>query len=359
MSERSHIPRWGSPLALLLALTLGVSACGQNEQRSDQQSEAATTDGAFPVTVEHKLGTIAIPAKPERVVSIGYKEQDWLYEFGVSPVAVREWYGRYDHEINPWAEERVEGDPPQVIAGELDFEQIAALRPDLIVGVYSGITEDDYVTLSKIAPTLAGPVGSTDYNEPWRDMTRLIGEALGQPDRADQIIAEIEGLFADAKEAHPGLVGAEVITAAAWTADSTGVYTSGDPRAKFLAELGVTTPVEVDELAEDGSFWAPASAELVGKTFDLADDAVVVIGASSAEEPGATAVLADAATFATSRVAEEGRVVLLDTPATDIAFSFASPLSIRFTLSHLVPQLAAAIDGDPGTAVPASPDSIH
>jgi iron complex transport system substrate-binding protein len=345
--------------ALLMVLGITLTACGRDTNTNDKTGAGASGgNGAFPVSVEHKFGTITVPAKPERVVSIGYKEQDWLYEFGVQPVAVRKWYGRYDHEINPWAEYLVSGGLPEVLGDELDLEQIAALEPDLIVGVYSGITEEQYEQLSMIAPTLAGPVGSTDYNEPWREMTRLIGTAVGQADRAEEVVAEIEGLFEEAKEEHPEFDGAEVITAAAWTADSTGVYTSGDPRAEFLAELGMQTPPEVDELAEDGSFWAPVSAELIGDTFDRADDAVVVIGAPSEEEPGASDVLEDASTFATSRVSEEGRVVLLDTPATDIAFSFASPLSIRFTLAHLVPQLAAAIDGDPATVVPASPETV-
>ena len=34
------------------------------------------------------------------------------------------------------------------------------------------------------------------------------------------------------------------------------------------------------------------------------------------------------------------------------AFSFSSPLSIPFLLDELVPKLAAAVDGDPATAVP-------
>jgi ABC-type Fe3+-hydroxamate transport system substrate-binding protein len=162
---------------------------------------------------------LTIPADPKRVVSIAYKEQDWLYELGVARAAVREWYGHYEHEINPWAADRVDGHAPEVIGAELNVEQIAALRPDLIVGVYSGMTEAVYEQPSRIAPTLAGPVGSTDYNEPWREVTRLIGTARGKAERVQENTTEIEGLFDKTRKDHPQFVGAELITATAWSTD--------------------------------------------------------------------------------------------------------------------------------------------
>ena len=66
---------------------------------------------------------------------------------------------------------------------ELNFEQIAALNPDLIVGVSSGMTEADYATLSAIAPTLAQPGEYIDYGMPWDVTTELIGKAVGTSDR--------------------------------------------------------------------------------------------------------------------------------------------------------------------------------
>ena len=37
--------------------------------------------------------TTVIESKPERVVSIGYTEGDYVLALGVTPVAVRDWYG--------------------------------------------------------------------------------------------------------------------------------------------------------------------------------------------------------------------------------------------------------------------------
>jgi iron complex transport system substrate-binding protein len=65
-------------------------------------------------------------------------------------------------------------------AGTIEFEKIASLRPDLIIGQYAGLTRSDYDTLSQIAPTIAQPGESIDYGVPWDEATSTIGRALGK-----------------------------------------------------------------------------------------------------------------------------------------------------------------------------------
>jgi ABC-type Fe3+-hydroxamate transport system substrate-binding protein len=361
-------------ITLAVATGVGTVACGGDDNGATATSAPAATTvpidapaasgtsgdaaSAFPVTIEHKLGTITVAAAPQRVVSVGYKDQDWLYEFGVTPLAVREWYGVFEHETGPWAVEASGGATPEVLAAELNYEKIAALEPDLIVAVYAGLDAEEYAALSAIAPTLAGPVGSEDYQEPWRDMTRLIGAAVGKGERAEELIVEIEAQIAAYREEYPQFVGAKAIVAYSWSPE-TGVYSSGDPRAQLLEELGFETPAMVDELAGD-RFNATLSGETVGEVFDAADVIVVLASdeAGGTDDGAARGFLEDNALFASSRVNAEGRIVWLDTAAAEIGYAVGSPLSIRFTLSYLVPQLAAALDGDPSTAVPAAPAGV-
>src|SRR3546814_1932937 len=126
------------------------------------------SDGVFPVSVSHKYGTTEVAAEPKRVVSLGYSDQDAILAVGVVPVATRYWFGEEPGAVFPWARDRVGGELPEVLTmtgGALDFEKVASLRPDLIVAVYSGITEEEYGTLSEIAPVVA--------QSPDRKSTRL------------------------------------------------------------------------------------------------------------------------------------------------------------------------------------------
>ena len=98
---------------------------------------------AFPVTITHKFGEITIDAPPERVVSIGFADQDWLLALGVTPIAeCRDWYGDQPYATWPWAQDELGDAQPAVLTStELNFEEIAALRPDLIVGVVGRVTD--------------------------------------------------------------------------------------------------------------------------------------------------------------------------------------------------------------------------
>lgn len=79
---------------------------------------------------------------------------------------------------------------------------------------------------------------------------------------------------------------------------------------------------------------------------------VLVLGLYGAD--AATGVVTDPV-FQNLRVAQEGRAVLLpELSETNGALSFGSVLSLPVALQEMTPRLAAALDGDPVTAVPAA-----
>ena len=131
------------------------------------------------MTVAHSFGSTTVPAAPQRVVSLGYIDQDAILALGVVPVAIREFTGNKPSATWDWAQDELQGQTPQVLpVGEVSTESLAALRPDLIVGISAGLTQGQYDTYSKIAPTVAAPPGFVDYGTPWQDATRLTGQAL-------------------------------------------------------------------------------------------------------------------------------------------------------------------------------------
>lgn len=73
------------------------------------------------------------------------------------------------------------------MAGELNFEKIASLRPDLILGMTSVMSGGDYEKLAKIAPTVADSKKYPDFSTPWQELARTAGQALGEADRAEKL----------------------------------------------------------------------------------------------------------------------------------------------------------------------------
>jgi len=98
----------------------------------------------YPVTVTHLYGETTLASPPQRVVSIGYNDQDFLYALGIAPMGVREWWGEKPFATWPWADaaRAALGAEPEVMVGEVSLEWVAAQKPDLIVAVYSDIDED-------------------------------------------------------------------------------------------------------------------------------------------------------------------------------------------------------------------------
>ena len=84
---------------------------------------------------------------------VGLNEQDTVLALGYKPVATSEWYGGQPYAVWPWARAALGDTKPTVLdnGDGFGFERIAALRPDLILGVNSGMRQGDYERLSQLA----------------------------------------------------------------------------------------------------------------------------------------------------------------------------------------------------------------
>lgn len=129
------------------------------------------------------------------MVSVGLTDQDVLIALGIKPIAVTDWFGlEHPAATGPWALPQL-GEARPVVLDSVDsgypYEQIAALRPDRIVGVHWGPTEEaDYTKLSQIAPTVASTREFAAVNMPWQQMTTLIGRAVGRGPKAAELSAD-------------------------------------------------------------------------------------------------------------------------------------------------------------------------
>jgi iron complex transport system substrate-binding protein len=287
-------------------MTAGVAlaaACGS------KPGEVAN-DGS--VTVKHVFGETKIAAPPTRVVSAGLTEQDDLLALGVVPIAVTDWFGGEPFAVWPWAQPKLGGAQPVVLnlADGMQVDQIASLKPDLIVATNAGLDQDTYTKLTAIAPTIAQS-GQDAFFEPWKAQAATIGQAVFKHDDMQALIAGVEEKFTTAGKNNPQFAGKKVLLLQGRLDNGrTQVMTPGW-RTEFLTQMGF----------------------VVADSVDTAD---VLIWCTESDEEQA-ALLAD------PTVAQRPRRNIFTGKELAGAIAFASPLSYPLVADQLPPGLARAL----------------
>lgn len=289
----------------------------------------------FPQTIEHKFGETLIEAQPERIATVDFAGADDLLAMGVQPVAIRYWYGDQEGALWPWAAPKLTAQP-EILRGEINYEQIAAADPDIILALWAGITQGDFEQLSRIAPVVAAPDGVGDFALPWDRRALLTGRAIGREAEAQARITAIEMRLDAIADAHPDWAGKTASVGFAMSG-SPGAYSVRDIRAQLLAQMGFQYPAALARLGRDGTSFAITLSEEALKTLDA--DLIVWVapdGNFSAIEALLTRQFLGAA--------QEGQEVLAGEMLTG-ALSHASLLSLPYALDVLVPGIEAALDG--------------
>lgn len=249
MSTMTRRP-W-APVAVLAAGLLALSACSSSDDSAGADETTAAGDWET-VTIEHALGEAVITEKPERIVTLGQGSAETAIALGTVPVGIEEYpWGSDDSGYLPWINEALteSGDElPEQFTGttELDIEAIVALEPDLILAPWSGVTQEQFDILTDIAPTVA-------YEEEpwvitWQEQIQVIGEAMGQSDDAEQLIADIDDQLASA--ARPEYEGITFSYIYNTGPGSLGVFFPGEQRVAMVSALGLTVDPVIEDLRE-------------------------------------------------------------------------------------------------------------
>jgi iron complex transport system substrate-binding protein len=298
-----------------------VAACS-----STKPGEVAK-DGS--VTVKHIFGETKIPTPPKRVVSAGFTEQDDLLAVGVVPIAVTDWFGGEPFGVWPWAQPKLGGAQPVVLNlnDGIQVDQIAALKPDLIVATNAGLDQDTYTKLSAIAPTIAQS-GPDAFFAPWKDQATAIGQAVFKAADMAALIAGVDEKFTTAGKNKPQFAGKQVLLlGGTFYQDSVRVTTPGW-RTEFLTNMGFTIPDTGGELVPRDKMAA------------VLDSADVLIWKTESDEEQA-ALLADPI-VAKLRATIGKRNVFTGKDLAG-AIAFASPLSYPVVADQLPSMLARAL----------------
>ncbi|MFC7401024.1 iron-siderophore ABC transporter substrate-binding protein [Citricoccus sp. GCM10030269] len=339
----------GLALALTACGSTGSTAPGANDSASGSSSSSSSSSSSgaeqqFPITIEHAFGTTTIEEKPERVATVNWANQEVPLALGVVPVGMAAAnFGDDDgNGVLPWVEDELEdlGAETPVLFDEtdgIDFEAVADTDPDVILAAYSGLTQQDYDTLSEIAPVVAFP--ETAWGTDWRDMIRLNSQGMGMASEGDALIEDLEGQIEDEAAEHPELKDASAMFLThVDTSDLSEVnfYTAHDTRTMFFEDLGMTVAQSVqDASAETEAFSGTVSAEQV----DMFDDVEVVV--TYGDQSLVDTLEADPLLSRMPAV-ENGAVISLDGTGPLGTAANPTPLAIPYVLEDYVDLLAEA-----------------
>ncbi|MGP3534923.1 iron-siderophore ABC transporter substrate-binding protein [Microbacterium sp. RD1] len=331
--------------AAALAAGAALLLTGCSTATSAGGGDAAGADG-FPVTIEHAFGETVISEKPERVATVAWANHEVPLALGVVPVGMEKatWGDDDGDGVLPWVEEKLEelgAETPVLFDGGdgIDFEAVADTEPDVILASYSGLTQEEYDTLSKIAPVVAYP--EVAWGTSYEDMIRLNSQAIGLADEGDALIEELTAEVDAALADQPELDGARALFAYLDPSDFSqiGFYTSHDTRPGFLADHGLPLPAVVEEeSAGTEDFYVTVSAEQADRFADV--DVFVTYGDPDGEL--IAQMQADPLLSQIPAVAE-GRIAILEDSTPLAASANPTPLSIPWGVRDYLAVLAAPL----------------
>jgi iron complex transport system substrate-binding protein len=180
------VPRVLLPLLAVLALF----ALGCQESGFDENKETSK-----PLKVQHALGETKVPGQAQKPLTLTVDALDDTLALKIHPVRAAVPGARPPAYLGGMGD-GVSLMPP---VGASDLAVVEAADPDLALGSAEGQGRL-YEDLSRIAPTVMTDGGGGQ----WKLNLRLIGEALGRTNDAEQLLTDYDREAAEARRAIPG-----------------------------------------------------------------------------------------------------------------------------------------------------------
>lgn len=245
--------RW---LLLLIAamLMLVLAACS-----SAEEEPAAPAEEAEPVTIQGTNGEVTLDAPAQKVVVLEWTYAEDLLAVGVQPAGMADIseYGNYVN-IEPQLDDTVVD-----VGGrqEPNLEAIAALEPDLIIGV--SFRHDAMIDqLETIAPTVIfNPYPEDESIDLYQEMETTfleIAKAVGKTSEGEQVLTDLEAQYEEkaAELEAANLETKDVILTLAYSgaqAPEIRVFTPNSMASIILDRLGLNNVHEPDQFEIFGS----------------------------------------------------------------------------------------------------------
>ena len=328
--------------AASLSTTALLAACGRSK------SASSTTSGKT-ISIKHVYGTTEVPADATKVATVAWANQDVLLALGIMPLGFsKQTWGVTDGSgMLPWTKEKVDeltangAAQPKLFDDDggvkINPQAVNATKPEVILAVYSGMSKEEYETLSKIAPTVAYP--KVAWGTPWRETIAINATAVGKKTEGDTLVADLEKQVADAVAKHPQIKGKAAAFCYTAEGDATkfGYYTTADPRTAFLPDLGMKVPASVEKASKKNAsaFNVDISTENADSLNDF--DLIVMYGTESD-----LAAMQANSLLSQVRAIKNGAVAFVGNSDPMAASTNPGPLSIPWGIEKYVGLIATA-----------------
>ena len=325
-----------------LSTTTLLAACGRSK------SASSITSGKT-ISIKHVYGTTEVPADATKVATVAWANQDVLLALGIMPLGFsKQTWGVTDGSgMLPWTKEKVDeltangAAQPKLFDDDggvkINPQAVNATKPEVILAVYSGMSKEEYETLSKIAPTVAYP--KVAWGTPWRVTIAINATAVGKKTEGDTLVADLEKQVADAVAKHPQIKGKAAAFCYTAEGDATkfGYYTTADPRTAFLSDLGMKVPASVEKASKENAsaFNVDISTENADSLNDF--DLIVMYGTESD-----LAAMQANSLLSQVRAIKNGAVAFVGNSDPMAASTNPGPLSIPWGIEKYVGLIATA-----------------
>ncbi|WP_435920856.1 ABC transporter substrate-binding protein [Paenibacillus sp. DYY-L-2] len=195
-------------LLLVMSVLLVAAGCGSSQSNNSASDDTAGnaaaansgSESSGPIVLKDSKGEITLDKPAQKVVVLEWTFTEDLIALGMQPV------GNADNEnykLYVTSEAPLDDSVTDVgLRNEPNLETIAALKPDLIIGVPDS-HDPIYDQLKGIAPTLLFSLypqeGEGDQYKIMEDTFKTIAAAVGKTAEADKVLADLDKHYEDAK----------------------------------------------------------------------------------------------------------------------------------------------------------------
>lgn len=297
-------------LTAVAAASFAIAALTACSSPPDSDEAGSVTDTH---AVETHYGEVEVPVEPQRIVAVSYDTPWQLMSLGVTPVGAQD-YSNFLASFDDDRKDFIADVAPVGTYGEIDYEAVLALDPDLIVGDAYEIDEEIYEKLTEIAPTA---IVFGENRADWKTVVADLAAAVGADESLDDAKAAYDDRMSELQETYADVLAENTFAPTTFgnqEVEFSIMYPTGVV-GSIYDELGVTYAPGIP----DGDFEAGYESYPYERIPEILGEADVIVAPSQNDgtDYEALQTLFDNSLFASLPAAVDGHVYRFPMGVTD------------------------------------------